>query len=209
MSQINGTLMCFGNVLRKIETSNKDNSFGNKTNEQSAIIKELTDKYSKMNIHYIIRTRMKQAIIIIKEDYRKVINDISSSFTEVETYTIALKKCFDTSQEELSKLTMKLNKIISDNTRQTELWKEMKIKEYMYKTELINLIQGFKHEFRNSQRCSTRKMNDIEKLLHTLPQMPPPLNQNEGTKNSNPEVLDVESSQLKNKFSTPFLILEP
>ncbi|MBW0585040.1 hypothetical protein O181_124755 [Austropuccinia psidii MF-1] len=38
LSQINGTLICFGNVLTIIKTSNNDNSFGNKINEQSGII---------------------------------------------------------------------------------------------------------------------------------------------------------------------------
>ncbi|MBW0511759.1 hypothetical protein O181_051474 [Austropuccinia psidii MF-1] len=44
LSQINETLMFFEKGLRTIKTSNNDNSFGNKLNEQSAIIKELTDK---------------------------------------------------------------------------------------------------------------------------------------------------------------------
>ncbi|MBW0586120.1 hypothetical protein O181_125835 [Austropuccinia psidii MF-1] len=39
-SQINETLMGFETVLRTLKTSNNDNSFGNKTNEESAIIKE-------------------------------------------------------------------------------------------------------------------------------------------------------------------------
>ncbi|MBW0531938.1 hypothetical protein O181_071653 [Austropuccinia psidii MF-1] len=39
LCQINETLMCFEKGLRKIKTSNNDNSFGNKINEQSAIIK--------------------------------------------------------------------------------------------------------------------------------------------------------------------------
>ncbi|MBW0571969.1 hypothetical protein O181_111684 [Austropuccinia psidii MF-1] len=50
LSQINETLMCFEKCLRTLKTSNNENSFGNKINEQSAIIKELTDKYSKFNI---------------------------------------------------------------------------------------------------------------------------------------------------------------
>ncbi|MBW0593726.1 hypothetical protein O181_133441 [Austropuccinia psidii MF-1] len=54
LCQINETLMCFENVLSTIKTSNNDNYFGNKINEQSAIIKELTDKYSKFNIDDII-----------------------------------------------------------------------------------------------------------------------------------------------------------
>ncbi|MBW0504238.1 hypothetical protein O181_043953 [Austropuccinia psidii MF-1] len=97
MSQVDKTLMCFERVLRTIETSNNDNSFGNKLNEQSAIIEELTDKYSKFNIDDIIETRIKQAINIIKEDNKKVLDDIANAFTEVKTYTIASKKCFDTS----------------------------------------------------------------------------------------------------------------
>ncbi|MBW0574488.1 hypothetical protein O181_114203 [Austropuccinia psidii MF-1] len=60
LSQINDTLKCFERVLRTIKTSNNDNSFGIKINEQSAIIKELTDKYSKFNIDDIIETRIKQ-----------------------------------------------------------------------------------------------------------------------------------------------------
>ncbi|MBW0589156.1 hypothetical protein O181_128871 [Austropuccinia psidii MF-1] len=99
--QINETLMCFEKFLRTIKTSNNDNSFGNKINEQSAIIKDLTDKYSKFNIDEIIETIIKQAISIIKTDNTKVHDDISNSFTEVKTYTIALKKCFDASKEEV------------------------------------------------------------------------------------------------------------
>ncbi|MBW0514714.1 hypothetical protein O181_054429 [Austropuccinia psidii MF-1] len=38
MSQINETLMCFEKGLREIKRFNNDNSFGNKLNEQSAII---------------------------------------------------------------------------------------------------------------------------------------------------------------------------
>ncbi|MBW0551352.1 hypothetical protein O181_091067 [Austropuccinia psidii MF-1] len=68
LCQINGTLMCFEKVLKTIKTSNNANSFGNKINEQSAIIKDLTDKYSKFNIDYIIETRIKQAKNIIKTD---------------------------------------------------------------------------------------------------------------------------------------------
>ncbi|MBW0574183.1 hypothetical protein O181_113898 [Austropuccinia psidii MF-1] len=116
LCQINETLMCFENVLRTIKTSNNDNSFGNKINEKSTIIKELTDKYSKFNIDDIIETRVKQAINIIKTDNKKVLDDISNSFTEVKTYTISLKKCFDASQEEVSKLSMKLNHVTADNT---------------------------------------------------------------------------------------------
>ncbi|MBW0513557.1 hypothetical protein O181_053272 [Austropuccinia psidii MF-1] len=209
LSQINKTLMYFEKVLRAIKALNNDNSFGNELNEQSSIIKKLTDKYSKFNIDAIIETRIKQVINIIKEYNKKVLDDIENSFTEVKTYTITLKKCFDTSQKEVSKLKMKLNQVTSDNTRQTELWKGLKHKEDMYKIEVINLIKSFQHKFRNSQRCSNSKMNDIEQLLHTLPRMSTPLNQNEGSGISNPQVLDVESSQLKNEFSTSFHNLEP
>ncbi|MBW0503917.1 hypothetical protein O181_043632 [Austropuccinia psidii MF-1] len=101
LSQINERLMCFESILRKIETSNNENSFGNKINEKY-IIKELTDKYCKFNIDEIIEIRMKQAMNIIKADNEKILVDISNSSTEVKTHTIALKKCFDTSQEEVS-----------------------------------------------------------------------------------------------------------
>ncbi|MBW0588725.1 hypothetical protein O181_128440 [Austropuccinia psidii MF-1] len=47
-------------------------------------------------------------------------------------------------------------------------------------------------------------MNDIEQLLHTLPRMSTPLKQNEGTRIPNPQVLEVENSQLKKEFSTSF-----
>ncbi|MBW0514080.1 hypothetical protein O181_053795 [Austropuccinia psidii MF-1] len=105
---------------------------------------------------------------------------------------------------------MKLNKVISDNNnRQTELLQELKNKEDMYKIEVINLIQSFQHEFRNSQRCSNSKMNDIEKLLHKLPRISTPWNQHEGTRIFNPQVLDVENSQLKNDFYTSFHNLDP
>ncbi|MBW0550755.1 hypothetical protein O181_090470 [Austropuccinia psidii MF-1] len=76
LSQINETLMCFEKVLRGIKTSNNNNSFRNKLNEQSAIIKELTDKYSKFNIDYIIETRIKQAIRTIKEENESVLENI-------------------------------------------------------------------------------------------------------------------------------------
>ncbi|MBW0553091.1 hypothetical protein O181_092806 [Austropuccinia psidii MF-1] len=76
LSQINKTLICFEKALRTIKTSNNDNSFGNKINEKSAIIKELTDKYSKFNIDDIIETRIKQAISTIKEDNEKDLHDI-------------------------------------------------------------------------------------------------------------------------------------
>ena len=120
-----------------------------------------------------------------------------------------MKKCFDASQEEVSKLSMKLNQVTADNTRQTELWQELTHKEDMYKIEVINLIQSFQHEYRNSQRCSNSKMNDIEQILNTLPRMSTPLNKNEGTRIPNPQVLEVEHQQLKHEFSTSFHNLEP
>ncbi|MBW0535781.1 hypothetical protein O181_075496 [Austropuccinia psidii MF-1] len=52
-------------------------------------------------------------------------------------------------------------------------------------------------------------MNDIEQLLHTLPRMSTPLNQNSGTRNFNPQVLDSENSHFKNESSTSFHNLEP
>ncbi|MBW0461957.1 hypothetical protein O181_001672 [Austropuccinia psidii MF-1] len=52
-------------------------------------------------------------------------------------------------------------------------------------------------------------MNNFKQLPHTLPRIYTPLNQNEGTRNSNPQVLDVENSQLRNEFSTSFHKLEP
>ncbi|MBW0563662.1 hypothetical protein O181_103377 [Austropuccinia psidii MF-1] len=45
-------------------------------------------------------------------------------------------------------------------------------------------------------------MNDTEQLLNTLPRMSTPLNQNEGPRNFNPKVLDLENSHFKNEFST-------
>ncbi|MBW0464176.1 hypothetical protein O181_003891 [Austropuccinia psidii MF-1] len=144
LSQIDEKLMCFEKVLRTIKTSNNDKSFGNKINEQSAIIKELTYKYSKFNIDKIIETRTKQAINIINTHDKKVLDDISNSFTEVKTYTIALNKCFDASQE-VSKLKNKLNQVTASNTRQAELWQDLTHKEDMYKIEVINLIKGFQH----------------------------------------------------------------
>ncbi|MBW0554465.1 hypothetical protein O181_094180 [Austropuccinia psidii MF-1] len=158
-------------------------------NEQYAIIKELTDKYFKFINDYIIETRIKQAISTIKEENEGFLENISKSFTEVKTYTISSKKCFDTSQQEISKLTMKLNQITSDSTTQKELWQELTQTEDNPKTNLINSIQSLQHEFRNSQRCNNSKMNDIEQLLHTLPTMSTPLNQNEGTRIPNPQVL--------------------
>ncbi|MBW0502424.1 hypothetical protein O181_042139 [Austropuccinia psidii MF-1] len=104
---------------------------------------------------------------------------------------------------------MRLNQVTSDNNRQTELWQELTDKEDMYKIEVINLIQSFQHEFKNSQRCSNSKMNDIDQLLHNFPILSTPLNQNEGAEILNPQVLDVENSQLKNEFSTSFHNLEP
>ncbi|MBW0523745.1 hypothetical protein O181_063460 [Austropuccinia psidii MF-1] len=115
--------MCFEKASRAIKPSNNDNSFGNKLNEQSDIIEELTDKYSKFNIDDIIETRIKQSINIIKEDNKKVFPNIANSSTEVKKYTISFKKCFDTSQEEVAKSTIKFNQVTSDNTRQTALWK--------------------------------------------------------------------------------------
>ncbi|MBW0532010.1 hypothetical protein O181_071725 [Austropuccinia psidii MF-1] len=201
--------MCFEKVLRAIKTSNNDNLFQNKLNEQSAIIKELTEKYSKFNIEDRIETRIKQAINTIKEENKNVFENIPKSSTKVKTYTISLKKCFDTSQEAISKLTKNLDQITSDNTRQTELWQELTQTEGNHKTNLINSIQSLHNERRHSQRCNNSKMNDIEQLLHTLPRMSTPLNQNEGTGNPNPQVLDIENSQLKNEFSTSFHNLEP
>ncbi|MBW0504123.1 hypothetical protein O181_043838 [Austropuccinia psidii MF-1] len=52
-------------------------------------------------------------------------------------------------------------------------------------------------------------MNDIEQLLHTLSRISAPLNQNEGVRIPNPQVLDVENSQLKHEISTSFHSLEP
>ncbi|MBW0501785.1 hypothetical protein O181_041500 [Austropuccinia psidii MF-1] len=76
LSQINEKLMCFEKGLRTIKTSNSENYFGNKINEQSAIIKELTDKYSKFNIDDISETRFKQAINIIKKANKIIPDDI-------------------------------------------------------------------------------------------------------------------------------------
>ncbi|MBW0544153.1 hypothetical protein O181_083868 [Austropuccinia psidii MF-1] len=104
---------------------------------------------------------------------------------------------------------MKLNQITSDNTRQTELWHELTQTEDNNKTNVMNSIQSLQHELRNSQRCNNSKMNDIEQLLHNLPRMVTPLNQNEGTRIPNPQVLEVENSQLQNQFSTSFHNFEP
>ncbi|MBW0547833.1 hypothetical protein O181_087548 [Austropuccinia psidii MF-1] len=172
-------------------------------------MKELTDKYSRFNIDEIIDTRLEQAIIIMNTDNKKVLYEISNSFIEEKTYTIALKKCFDASQEELSKSTMKLSQVTADNTRQTELWQELTHKEDMYKIEVIKLLQSLQHELRNSQRCSKSKMNDIEQILNTSQRVSKPLNLNEGTRIPNPQVLEVENTELKSEFSTSFHHLEP
>ncbi|MBW0583434.1 hypothetical protein O181_123149 [Austropuccinia psidii MF-1] len=209
MAQINETLMCFEKASRKIKTSNNENSFGNRFKKQSAIIKELTDKYSKLNIDEKIETRIKQAINIFKEDNKLVLDDIENSLTELTTYKISLKKCFDFSQQELLKLKMKLNQVTSDNTRQTQLWQELTHQEDMYETKVITLIQSFQHELTNSQRCSNSKMNDFEQLLHTWPRISTPLKKKEGAGIPNPQVLEVENSQLKSQFSTSFHNLEP
>ncbi|MBW0471552.1 hypothetical protein O181_011267 [Austropuccinia psidii MF-1] len=140
---------------------------------------------------------MKQAINIIKANNKKFLDGIANLFNEVKTYAIALKDCFDTSQQQVSKLTIKWNPVTSDNTRQTRLWQELTHKEDMYKIEVIDLIQSFQHELRISQRCSNSKMNDIEQLLHTLPRMSTPPNQNESAGIPNTQVLDVQNSQLK------------
>ncbi|MBW0582841.1 hypothetical protein O181_122556 [Austropuccinia psidii MF-1] len=159
--QINKTLMCFENVLREIKTSNNDNYFGYIINAQSAIFKELKHKYSKFNIDDIIETRIKQAISAIKEDNKKSLDDISKSFTKVKTHIIALKKRFDTSKEEISKLTIKLNEVMSDNTKQTELWNELTYKQDDHKNNVINSIQSLQYELRNSQRFNNNKMDNI------------------------------------------------
>ncbi|MBW0588471.1 hypothetical protein O181_128186 [Austropuccinia psidii MF-1] len=104
---------------------------------------------------------------------------------------------------------MKLNQATTDNTRQSELWQELTHKEDMYKIEVINLIQAFQHEYRNSKRCSNSKMNNIEQILSTLPRISTPLNKNEGTRTPNPQLLDPDNSQLKNESSTSLNNLEP
>ncbi|MBW0515969.1 hypothetical protein O181_055684 [Austropuccinia psidii MF-1] len=103
---------------------------------------------------------------------------------------------------------MNLDKLTSDNITQTELWQELTQTEDNHKSKVMNSIQSSQHEFRNSQRCSNSKMNDIEQLLHTLPRMSTPLNQNEGTIIANQKVLEVENSQLKSELSTSFHNLE-
>ncbi|MBW0557735.1 hypothetical protein O181_097450 [Austropuccinia psidii MF-1] len=104
---------------------------------------------------------------------------------------------------------MKLNQVTADSKRQKDVWQELTHKEDMYKIEVINLIQAFQHEYRNSQRCRNSKMNDIEQILNTLPRMSTPLNQNEGTRIPNTKVLDPDNSQLKNESYTSFHNLEP
>ncbi|MBW0515718.1 hypothetical protein O181_055433 [Austropuccinia psidii MF-1] len=52
-------------------------------------------------------------------------------------------------------------------------------------------------------------MNDIIKLLHTLPRFFTPLNQKEVARIPNPQVFVVENQKLKNEFSTFFHTLEP
>ncbi|MBW0592345.1 hypothetical protein O181_132060 [Austropuccinia psidii MF-1] len=79
----------------------------------------------------------------------------------------------------------------------------------MYKIEVINSIQAFQHKYRNSQRCSNSKINDIKQVLNTLPRMSTPLNQNEGTRIPNIQVLDSDNSQLKKERSTSLNSLEP
>ncbi|MBW0521976.1 hypothetical protein O181_061691 [Austropuccinia psidii MF-1] len=103
---------------------------------------------------------------------------------------------------------MNFNEVISDTTRQTELWFELTNKEDNHKTAVLNAIQSFQHELKNSQRCSNSKMNDIEQLLHNLPRISTLLSQNEGTAIPNSQVLDVQNSQFKNEFSTSFHQLE-
>ncbi|MBW0545217.1 hypothetical protein O181_084932 [Austropuccinia psidii MF-1] len=95
---------------------------------------------------------------------------------------------------------MKLNQVTADNTRQTELWQELTHKEDMYKIEVINLIQALQHEYRNSQRFSNSKMNDIEQILNTLPRVSTPLNENEGTQTPNPQVLDPDNSHGEGEY---------
>ncbi|MBW0571812.1 hypothetical protein O181_111527 [Austropuccinia psidii MF-1] len=167
MSKINETIMCFEKFLITIETSNNDNSFGKKINEKYVIMTELTEKSSKSNIDDLIETRIKSATNIIKTDNKKVLDEISNSFTKVKTYKIALKKCFDASKEEVSKLKMKLNQVTADNRRQTELLQELTHKEDICKAEVITIIQAFQHGLRNSQMCTKSKMNDIEQMLNT------------------------------------------
>ncbi|MBW0513330.1 hypothetical protein O181_053045 [Austropuccinia psidii MF-1] len=120
-----------------------------------------------------------------------------------------MKKCLDTPKEEISKLKMKLNQITCDNTSQTKLWQELTKTEDNHRTNVINLIQSLQNEFRNSQMLNNSKRNDIKQLLHILSRMSTPLNQREGTRIQNSQVLEVENSQLKNEFSTSVHNLEP
>ncbi|MBW0514746.1 hypothetical protein O181_054461 [Austropuccinia psidii MF-1] len=104
---------------------------------------------------------------------------------------------------------MKLDQITSDNTRQPELWQKLTKTGDNHKTDILNSIQSLQHEFGNSQSFSNSKMNDIEQILHTLPRMSTPLNQNEGRRIPNPQVLEVKNSELKSELSTSFHNLEP
>ncbi|MBW0545507.1 hypothetical protein O181_085222 [Austropuccinia psidii MF-1] len=104
---------------------------------------------------------------------------------------------------------MKLNQVTADDTRQTQLWQELIHKEDMYKVEVINLIQAFQNEYRNSQRFSNCKMNDIKQILNPFSRISAPLNQNEGTRTTNAKVLNPDSSKLKIELSTFFHTLEP
>ncbi|MBW0477793.1 hypothetical protein O181_017508 [Austropuccinia psidii MF-1] len=104
---------------------------------------------------------------------------------------------------------MKLTKINSDDTLQTALQQEKTIKEGMYEIELIIEIKGFQHEFRNSTRRNTSEMNKIGQTQNTFPRLSAPPNKNEGIKNSNPQVLDVENSPIKDTFSTSCHKSEP
>ncbi|MBW0569009.1 hypothetical protein O181_108724 [Austropuccinia psidii MF-1] len=104
---------------------------------------------------------------------------------------------------------MKLDQITSDNTRQTRLWKELTQTEDNQKTDVINSIQTLQHEFRNYQRCNNSKMNDIEQLIYNLPRISAPLNQNEDTRIPNPQVLEVQNSQLKSELYTSIHNFEP
>ncbi|MBW0511559.1 hypothetical protein O181_051274 [Austropuccinia psidii MF-1] len=104
---------------------------------------------------------------------------------------------------------MKLDQITTGSTRQAELWKELTHTEDNHKTNGIDSIQSLQHEFRHSKRFSNSKVNDIEQLLHTLPRISIPLNQNEGTRIPNPQVLKVKNLQLKSELSASFHNLEP
>ncbi|MBW0513973.1 hypothetical protein O181_053688 [Austropuccinia psidii MF-1] len=104
---------------------------------------------------------------------------------------------------------MKLDQITSDNTRQTKLSQEFAQTEDNHKTNVINLIHSLQNEFINSQRCNNSEFNDIGQLLHTLPRMSTPMNQNEGTRIQHPKVLEVGNSHLKSELSISFHNLEP